>query len=102
VTPEITRRAKEWFHRVQTAKLDRSQLSPQANAAFGDDLVKRIAENLKPLGNPTSFTYVDKRVVLDVTAYVYKLTFPSGTFYYYFALNGDGQVDGLRLTPDAP
>ena len=87
------------MNRVETARLDRSQLTAQANAAFTDDLIKQISTNLKPLGTPTSFTFVTKRVVLDVTAYVYRVTFKTATFDYNFALDDGGKVDGLRLAP---
>lgn|GEM_PF-1843584 len=97
--PAITARAQEWLHRIQTANLDRSQLTPEADAAFTDSLIKQVAAQVGPLGDPVSFTFVNSKVVSPNTAYVYKVSFKDTAFYYIFALAASGKISGLRLVP---
>ncbi len=97
--PGITARAKDWFSRIQSGNLDRTQLTAQANAAFTDAVVKNVAGQIAPLGTPTAFTFVDKRAIGDNTAYTYKLSFGSTALYYIFVLDIAGRVSGLRLVP---
>ena len=97
--PGITARAKDWFSRIQSCNLDRTQLTAQANAAFTDAVVKNVAGQIAPLGTPTAFTFVDKRAIGDNTAYTYKLSFGSTALYYIFVLDIAGRVSGLRLVP---
>ncbi len=97
--PGITARAKDWFSRIQTGNLDRTQLTAQASAAFTDAVVKNVAAQIAPLGAPAAFTFVDKKTIGDNTAYTYKLTFASTALYYIFVLDIAGRISGLRLVP---
>lgn len=97
--PAITARAKDWFKRIQTANFDRSQLAANANAALTDTVAKGVAAQLGPLGEPTSFEYVDTRKIGDNTAYTYRVAFASTAIYYVFVLDPAGKISGLRLVP---
>jgi hypothetical protein len=99
VDPAVTTRAKEWYHRIQTANFDRSQLTADASALLTDSLVKGVAAKIAPLGDPTAFEIVDEKTEAPNTAYIYKLTFASGTLYFVFVLNDSGKISGLYLKP---
>jgi hypothetical protein len=98
--PDITARAKDWLHRVQTGNIDRSQLDATMNNALTPDLVKQASGQLSPLGDPVTFTFVSTQPVRDdITAYVYHATFKSGALNEVFALHKDGKIAGIQFTP---
>jgi hypothetical protein len=99
VDPAVTTRAKDWYHRIQTANFDRTQLTPEASTLLTDALVKGVAAKIAPLGDPTGFEIVDEKTEAPNTAYIYKLTFASGTLYFVFVLNDSGKISGLYLKP---
>jgi hypothetical protein len=98
--PAVERRAREWFHRVQTGDIDRSQLSPEANAALTPAIVDTFKTKLGPLGAPSSFALFRKEFVEDKAAYVYLAKFPKSKVEldWVFALDKTGRVAGLRLS----
>lgn len=100
-TPDpIAVRAQEMLHEFQTGKVDRTQLDTQMNAAMTDDVLKQVQAKFAPLGDPQQFTFSGKQAVQgDNTAYVYRVTFKSGTFNEVFALDKAGKVSGFYLLP---
>lgn len=101
--PAITKRAKDWFHRMQTGNVDRSQLDAKMNAALTDDLVKQSMTRLAPLGTPSGFKFVKAAIIGKVIAYYYQLTTPSGsTFYWLFGLDPDGKIAGFYVRAELP
>jgi hypothetical protein len=99
--PAVTKRAKEWLHRMQTGDIDRSQLEAQMSAALKDDLVKKTATALAPLGEPQSFVYVNTLTNGDITTAVYRLAFPNGKVLWIFSFDKSGLIAGFYLRPDA-
>jgi hypothetical protein len=99
VDPAIVARAKDWLHRVQTATVDRTQLDDQMNALLTDSLVTQVAAQLGPLGEPSTFTFVDKRSVGTATGYRFLATFKAAKFYELLAINDAGKISGLRFLP---
>jgi hypothetical protein len=97
---DITARAKEWLHRLQTGNIDRSQLEEKMNAALTPDVVKQISGKFAPLGDPQSFTPLGQQSVTgDMTAYVYRVVFKSTTLNEVFILDKDGKIAGIQLPP---
>lgn len=84
---------------VQTGKIDRTQLTPQANAAFTDDVVTKVAAQLGPLGDPMSFTLLKKSSAQGLAIYDYSIVFKSATLDEEFVLDPTGKVAGLRFDP---
>lgn len=97
--PDITARAKDWLHRVQTGDVDRSQLDTTMNTAFTPDLVKELSTQLGPFGDPQSFTFFKQVVSGGVTAYVYRVSFAAGAVNEVFALDKDGKIAGIQFVP---
>jgi hypothetical protein len=99
----VTKRAREWFHRMQAGDVDRSQLDAGFNAALTDDLIKKTQAALTPLGEPAAFQFVKAQVVDNQIAYYYQLTSSSGnTFYWLFGLDPDGKISGFYLRVQLP
>ncbi len=100
VAPEITARAKEWLHRLQTGDVDRSQLDSKMNAALTPDIIKQVSEQIAPLGDPVSFVISGQQSTPSgVTVYVYHVTFKSSAINEAFALDSDGKIAGIRFVP---
>jgi hypothetical protein len=104
IDPAIVTRAKDWLHRIQTAKLDRSQLTDQMNATLTDTVASGAAAQFGALGDPTAFTFVDKKSIqtgsaASATIYRFRVTFPSTTLYWLFVVDDAGKIGGLRFAP---
>jgi hypothetical protein len=98
--PAVTKRAKDWFHRVQTGNIDRTQLGAAMNLAMTADSIKQGVAQLGPLGAPQSFTYVKTLLSADFSTAVYALTFASGKLLWTFTLDHKGFIAGFYLRPE--
>jgi len=93
----VTARAKDWFHQIQTGKIDRSQLNTKMNTALTDTMLANVSSQLAPLGDPTALTFDKKTSQGTIAVYVFKVQFPSITLYETFAVDPDGKIAGLYL-----
>jgi hypothetical protein len=100
VDPTIAARAKDWFHRAQTATIDRTQLDDKMNAVLTDAAAKQFAAQIAPLGDATAFVFIAGRKFAGNTAYKFRVTFKTASFLWLFVLNDAGKISGLRLAPD--
>lgn len=99
IDPKVTAMAKDWLHRIQTANVDRSQLTNEMSAALTPALLQQVAAQLAPLGDPTSVSFVASQTVGAVTIYHFLLTFKTATVNEFLAIDGAGKIAGLRFTP---
>ena len=97
----IMARAKEWLHRLQTADIDRTQLSAQMNGVLNPDSARQFAAQISVLGDPTSFTFVSKQTSDAGTAYTYRVEFKGAAVNEVLTLGNDGKISGLLLSPAA-
>lgn len=98
----VTARAKSWFNQVQIGTIDRSQLDAKMNAVLTDSTVAQVSAKIEALGNPSAFTLIKKMTQGSVTAYVFVVEFPKVMLYETFALDPDGKIAGLLITPQSP
>ncbi len=91
--------AKDWLHRIQTANVDRSQLTSEMSAALTPALVQQVAAQLGPLGDPTSVSFAGSQTAAGVTIYHFVLVFKAMTVNEFLGLDGTGKIAGLRFTP---
>jgi hypothetical protein len=98
----VMARAKDWLHQVQIGRIDRSQLNAKMNASLTDAMLASVSSKIAPLGNPTDFTLLQKETVDQLAVYIYKAQFPSLAIYETFALDSDGKIAGLLLSPQGP
>lgn len=102
VSPKITAKAKEWFHRFQVGKIDRSQLTPQVNSQLTDDLVNRASEAFNRLGQPTSYSFMRTYSIGGATGYDFLLTFPSKRIIEMIAFDSHGKLAGIDFKTFVP
>ncbi|HEY6325581.1 MAG TPA: hypothetical protein VIW73_03555 [Candidatus Cybelea sp.] len=90
-------RAKSVFAQLQAGKVDRSQLTPQMNAA-SDAQLKSVQSSIAH-GSPTSFEQQQSFSQGGYTYAVYLVTFSDGAkVSFVFALDAQGKVSGMRVT----
>ena len=77
VDPQILALAKEWFRRFQIGDIDRTQLSDTVNKQLTLKMIRREAEQLKPLGNPLSVTFIRSYPISGMLGYDFQLQFKS-------------------------
>ena len=99
VDPEVTTRAEEWLRRLQSGKIDRSQLDSYMNMMFTTPLVQRAQTDYGPLGPPLAFTFTGAQHEHGKTGYTYRVRFKDDTVLFYFGLDDGGKVSGLLLKP---
>jgi len=92
--------AKQWLRRLQTANIDRSQLSSSMNAALTPATADNIHKQYGRLGAPKSFTFTGKRSLSNGdTEYDYRVVFKQATITEKLIVNAAGEIDGISLNP---
>src|ERR1700722_17697995 len=77
----VQKSAVEWFDRMRTGQIDRTQLSADFNAQLTDATVETTSRFLQAHGyveSPTAATLVDTKTAGDETLYTVKLSFAQG------------------------
>jgi hypothetical protein len=96
----VAARAREWLHRLQTADIDRTQLTATMNQLLTDQLAKTLAAQFGPLGDPVSFDLLQSGTEAGSQYYVYHAAFKDGTaLNFVYAVDARGKVSGLRFIP---
>jgi hypothetical protein len=97
----VERLALQWFDRMRTGQIDRTQLTPDYSAQLTDSIVQAMAKYLKDhdYGAPPLGAQVIKtRTIGEQTFYVVKLVFPRGdAASLLFGFNGIGKITGISL-----
>jgi hypothetical protein len=99
VDPKVTALATDWLHRIQTANVDRSQLTSEMNAALTPALVQQVSAQLASLGEPTNVSFVGSQTAQGITIYHYVLVFKAMSVNEFLGLDSAGKIAGLRFTP---
>jgi hypothetical protein len=93
--------ALEWFKRMETGAIDRTQLTPDYSAQLTDGAVQEMSRYLKKYdfgAPPTGAKILLTRAAGDQTFYVVKLLFPRGDAgSLLIGLNADGKITGINL-----
>ncbi|MFY9630429.1 MAG: hypothetical protein WAJ94_02330 [Candidatus Cybelea sp.] len=95
VDPQILALAKEWFRRFQIGDIDRTQLSDSVNKQLTLAMIRREAEQLKPLGNPSSVTFIRSYPISGLLGYDFQLQFKSVRIIEMIAFDGSGKIAGI-------
>ena len=93
----VTVRAKEWVHRLQTADIDRTQLTPEMSQALTATLVQQVAGEVGTLGAPLTFQFAGKQAGAGFTAYAYRVEFRAGVRRFIIAIDGAGKIGGRQM-----
>jgi D-alanyl-D-alanine carboxypeptidase len=97
--PAITARARALYAQLVAGKLDRSQFTSQANAAFTDSVVQHVGSQFAALGAPTAFVFVSTLSLPGRTAYVYRVLTPGMNLVMTLTLDGSGTIAGVLFKP---
>jgi hypothetical protein len=93
--------ALQWFERMRTGQIDRTQLAPAYSAQLTDDAVRGMAQYFKQHdfgAPPSSAELMQSRTIGDQTFYLVKLVFPRGdATSLMFGFNDADKITGITL-----
>jgi hypothetical protein len=93
--------ALEWFAKMQTGQIDRTQLAADYSAQLSDDAVQAMSRYLKEHeygAPPTGAQVLKTRTIGEQTFYVVKLVFPRGdAASLLLGFNAEGKITGISL-----
>jgi hypothetical protein len=93
--------ALEWFKRMETGAIDRTQLTPEYSAQLTDSVVQELSRFLKKQdwgATPSGAQVLLTRADGDQTFYVVKLIFPRGdAASLLVGFNHEGKITGINL-----
>jgi len=95
----VTARAKEWIQRVQTGRIDRTQLSATMSKALTPELVAGAKAQFGRLGPTRMLTYLGNSVQGGSTVYLYRVDFAQDSLNLILSINAAGKIDGLFFRP---
>jgi hypothetical protein len=98
---QVTAKAREWFHRLQSGEIDRSQLDAQVNSQLTDGLIRQEADALTPLGDPSSFVYLRTYPMVQALEYDFLLQFKTAQLVELISFDPGGKIEGLAFEPVA-
>jgi hypothetical protein len=96
----VMARAIDWYHRLQTGEIDRSQLGSKLSDTLTPSAVAAVKTRLAAYGDPVSFT--QKQIIerAGATMFVYDLRYKSAPeLLYLFTLLANGTIVGLQFAP---
>ena len=93
--------ALEWFAKMRTGQIDRTQLAADYSAQLTDDAVQAMSRYLKEYeygASPTGAQVLKTRKIGAQTFYVVKLVFPRGdAASLLLGFNVEGKITGISL-----
>jgi hypothetical protein len=93
--------ALQWFDRMRTGQIDRTQLTAEYSAQLTDDAVKKMSAYLNEYrygASPTGAQILRTRAIGEQTFYNVKLTFPRGdAASLLLGFNAEGKITGITL-----
>jgi len=93
--PEVTARAKDALHRIQTNDVDRSQFSSDFAQKLSSDQLTKAGAQLAAFGDAQQFQYDSEVTQGDQTAYLYHVTLQKGQLDEIIAVDQNGKISGL-------
>jgi hypothetical protein len=93
--------ALQWFEKMRTGQIDRTQLTSEYSDQLTDDAVKKMSAYLNEYkygASPTGAQILRTRTIGEQTFYDVKLTFPRGdAASLLFGFNTEGKITGIAL-----
>jgi hypothetical protein len=93
--------ALEWFAKMRTGQIDRTQLAADYSAQLTDDAVQAMSRYLKEYeygASPTGAQVLKTRKIGEQSFYVVKLVFPRGdAASLLLGFNAEGKITGISL-----
>jgi CubicO group peptidase (beta-lactamase class C family) len=95
--PAAEARAKRIIEGLQAARLDRSELTANANSYFTEQAVKDFASSLAPLGAPTEVRQTTSNLRGGMTFRLFELKFASKTLAIWERDMPDGRIEQFQV-----
>lgn len=93
--------ALQWFERMRTGQIDRTQLTTDFSARLTEDVVKKMSTYLNTYkygASPTAAKILLTRTIGNQTFYDVKILFPRGdAASLLFSFDTEGKIAGLVL-----
>ena len=93
--------ALEWFAKMRTGQINRTQLAADYSAQLTDDAVQAMSRYLKEYeygASPTGAQVLKTRTIGEQTFYVVKLSFRAAMRpAFCWAFNAEGKITGISL-----
>jgi D-alanyl-D-alanine carboxypeptidase len=99
---EVRTLAEQWLTRLQTGKLDKSQLTAAASKQLTPAYAHALVLKARAIGTPQSFTYRGVNYTNQKLFYSYVLRFSHATVFYYIVLSEHGKIIDLDLQREDP
>ena len=91
--------ALEWFAKMRTGQIDRTQVAADYSAQLTDDVVQAMSQYLKKYdygASPSGAQVLQTRTIGEQTFYVVKLVFPRGdAASLLLGFNAEGKITGI-------
>lgn len=94
-----TAQARAIFDGLQRGTIDRTLLTSNLNAYFGDQALKDFASSLGPLGAPTAFTQTRTALRGGMTYRSYRVTLPNRTIRVWTYEVPEGKLEQYQVAP---
>ena len=98
--PALTARAKAFVAALEAGRIDRAAVDPSVSAALGDDVVAKLAGQLRGAGE-IRWTFVSRISAERYDIAFYRLASRLGTLRLSFGADRSGRVRDFRLRPEA-
>jgi D-alanyl-D-alanine carboxypeptidase len=99
-TPATTARLKAVLVAVAAGTTDPEIFTPDFRNLLYPDKAKQAAAYLKPLGELKSFELIARKDTDNIHGYQYRAVFGDTALKVVVALNDDGKISGLAITPE--
>lgn len=99
-TPDETAllaKAKEWYFRIKTGNVDKSQLTEQLQKELTPALLKQEAAALKDFGTPTSIDLLQTDSIMGDASYTFGLGFDNGRVVESMAFDDTGKITAISI-----
>ncbi len=94
-----TRDARAVFDGLRQGRIDRSRLTPNANAWFSATALKDFKTSLAPLGEPIGFVQKSKTLRGGMTSEVYRVLYPDRVLVIIMRAYPDGKIEQFMVQP---
>jgi D-alanyl-D-alanine carboxypeptidase len=99
---EVRALAERWLERLQTANIDKSQLTVKASKELTPAYTQVLVSNARAIGAPQAFIYRGVNYTNQRFFYSYILRFSHATVFYYLVLSENGKIIDLDLQREDP
>jgi CubicO group peptidase (beta-lactamase class C family) len=96
-TPKTTEQMRKIFDELQKGRIDRAQLTSNANAYFTDQALADFASSLGPLGTPQEFAQSAQSLRGGMTLRRYRIKFPAKTLRLTTFIMPDGKIEQYQI-----